>query len=81
MERDLGEQPLVEIMRENALKPHDLTVSSDEQITHKMVNRAMKGRRLNPHVQKKIVNAYMCKQSMLCLLNLWLVESLERWRR
>lgn len=57
IERDLGEQPLAQIMRDHTLKPHDLTQTSAEQITHKMVNRAMKGRRLTPHVQRKILNA------------------------
>ena len=58
-ERDLGPQPLVDIMHEYALKPHDLVAHSTEQITHKMVQRAMKGRRLTPHVRQKIVNALM----------------------
>ena len=57
IERNVGIQPLANIMREYALKPCDLRRLSDEQITHKMVSRAMKGRRLTPHVQQKILNA------------------------
>ncbi|MDD5255379.1 MAG: hypothetical protein PHR11_04935 [Candidatus Omnitrophica bacterium] len=57
VERDLGEQPIAGLMRELGLKPNDLVSNSTEQITHKMVGRAIKGRRLNPHVQRKILNA------------------------
>ncbi len=56
-ERNLGEQPIAGIMTELGLKPHDLVVVSTEQITHKMVSRACKGRRLTPNVQTKILNA------------------------
>jgi acyl transferase domain-containing protein len=56
-ERDLGEQPLAQIMREHGLKPHDLVCHATEQISHKMVARALKGRRLTMHVQFKILNA------------------------
>lgn len=54
---DLGEQPIAEIMLRYKLTPHDLVKNSTEQITHKMVARAAKGRRLTPHVQIKILNA------------------------
>ena len=56
-ERNLGVQPLAQIMTEHELKPHDLVAASTEQITHKMVTRACKGRRLTAHVQAKIRNA------------------------
>lgn len=56
-ERNLGPQPLAQIMAEHSLKSHDLVAASAEQITHKMVTRACKGRRLTPHVQAKIRNA------------------------
>ena len=55
--RDLGEQPIAKIMHELKLVPHDLVKNSRDQITHKMVARAIKGRRLTPHVQTKILNA------------------------
>jgi len=57
IERNLGPQPLVQIMTEHKLKAHDLVAASTEQITHKMVARACKGRRLTPNVQTKIQNA------------------------
>ena len=57
IERNLGEQPLARILREHSLKPHDLVASSTDQITHKMVARAGKGRRLTPNVQAKILKA------------------------
>ena len=57
IERDLGEQPLSKIMVELGLKSHEIVEASDEQMTHKMVARAMKGRRLTPNVQHKILNA------------------------
>ncbi len=56
-ERDLGEQPLARIMGERGLKPHNLVAASGEQLTHKMVSRACRGRRLTPHVQEKILRA------------------------
>lgn len=57
LERDLGEQPIARIMDERGLRPHDLVAASTEQITHKMVARARKGRRLTPNAQRKILNA------------------------
>lgn len=54
---DLGPQPIARIMDERGFKPNDLVSNSTEQITHKMVGRAVKGRRLNPHIQRKILNA------------------------
>ncbi len=57
IERNLGRQPIVDMMAEHELKPHDLVAASTEQITHKMVTRACKGRRLTRNVQFKILNA------------------------
>ena len=57
IERDLGEQPLARLMAARGLKSHDLVAASTEQITHKMVARACKGRRLTPNVQAKILRA------------------------
>ena len=55
--RDLGEQPIAALLRELDLKSHNLVAASTEQITHKMVVRACKGRRLTPNVKTKIRNA------------------------
>lgn len=57
IENDLGEQPIAKIMLEHGFKPHDLVSNSTEQLTHKMVSRAVKGRRLTPKIQQKILNA------------------------
>jgi hypothetical protein len=57
MDRDLGEQPIASIMSREGLKSHDLVAASTEQITHKMIGRAVKGRRLTPNVQRKILCA------------------------
>jgi len=57
IERDLGEQPIAKIMALHGLKASDLVACSTEQITYKMVSRAVKGRRLTPTVQSKILSA------------------------
>lgn len=57
IERNLGPQPLLEIMSQSSLKPHDLVVASSEHLNHKMVSRGCKGRRLTENVQRKILNA------------------------
>lgn len=57
IERNLGEQPIARIMGDHGLKAHDLVAISTEQITHKMVSRACKGRRLTPNAKSKIRNA------------------------
>ena len=55
--RDLGAQPIARVMAGRGLKPHDLVAASTEQLTHKMVSRACKGRRLTPHIQRRILEA------------------------
>ncbi len=57
MERNLGEQPLARIMADRGLKARDLVALSTQQLTHKMVSRARRGRRLTPNVQSKIRDA------------------------
>lgn len=44
-------------MAELGLKSHDLVAASTEQITHKMVQRGCKGRRLTKNVQGKLLRA------------------------
>jgi hypothetical protein len=56
-ERNLGPQPIAEVMASHGLKAHDLVAASAEQLTHKMVSRACKGRRLTPNVQTKVLRA------------------------
>jgi flagellar motor switch protein FliG len=55
--RDLGEQSIARVMDERGVTAHDVVAASTEQITHKMVQRARKGRRLTPQVMKKIQRA------------------------
>ena len=58
LERNFGEQPLAKLMAECKLKTHDLVAASTKQLTHKMVARAMKGRRLTANVKIKILVAF-----------------------
>ncbi len=55
--RDFGLQPLAAILEKHELSHHDVVAASTEQITHKMVSRACKGRKLTRRVQLKIRNA------------------------
>lgn len=57
LERNLGEQPIARLMREQHLKPHDLVALSPVEMTHKMVSRACKGRRLTLNTQAKVLAA------------------------
>jgi len=57
LERNLGEQPIAALMESLNLKPHDIVAASTVQMTHKMVARAMKGRRLTPNVKCKVRDA------------------------
>lgn len=56
-DRNLGEQPLADVMATLNLKPHDIVAASPVQMTHKMVSRAMKGRKLTPNVKCKVRDA------------------------
>jgi hypothetical protein len=62
IERDFGEQPIKKIMEMHGLE-------ATEQITYKMVARAVKGRRLTPSVQSKILNALNKASKKNYLLN------------
>ncbi len=57
IDRNLGEQPIARIMVAMGIKPHDVVAASGEQLTHKMVAHAMKGRRLTPKAQSKVLTA------------------------
>ena len=58
IERNLGPQPVARLLDDLQLTPHALVEASEEQLTHKMVARAVRGRRLTPHSKKKIVRAF-----------------------
>ena len=57
IERNLGEQPIARIMREHHVKARDLVAASSVEMTHKMVSRACKGRRLTLNTQSKVLAA------------------------
>lgn len=61
-ERELGEQPIEQLMQELGLENNDLVVASTEQLTHKMVSKARKGRYLTMNVRLKVLHA-LCKAS------------------
>ena len=56
-EYNLGPQPLDEVLKAINITNHDLVAGSTEQLTHKMVAKGRKGRRLTRNVQSKILNA------------------------
>ena len=56
-DRNLGVQPIADVLDSLNLKPNDLVQASDEQLTHKMVARAVKGRRLTARTRKKVIRA------------------------
>lgn len=55
--REFGEQPIAGIMAASGLRPHDLVAASRTPLTHKMVARACKGRRLTAGAQIKVRDA------------------------
>jgi hypothetical protein len=58
IERNLGPQPIADIMAKHNLKPHDLAAAlPSQQLTHKMVARACKGRKLTDKSRSKVLNA------------------------
>lgn len=57
LERDLGPQPLMRLMDQHGLKAKDLVAVSEDQLNHKMVARACKGRRLTSNVKGKVLRA------------------------
>ncbi len=54
--RELGIQPISAVMASHNLKAHDVVAASSEQLTHKMVARACKGRRLTEKTKRKVLN-------------------------
>lgn len=54
---ELGIQPLDAVMEEMKLSNHDLVTANAEQLTHKTVNKARKGRQLTKRSQRKVIDA------------------------
>ncbi len=57
LNRDLGPQPLDEILSAIGIGNHALVDLSTEQLTHKQVQKARKGRRVSVNIQRKILKA------------------------
>lgn len=57
IERNLGPQPLDAILTEAGLDNHAVVAASAEPMTHKAVQRARKGRRLTPHMKRRMAAA------------------------
>ncbi|MEM9281335.1 MAG: hypothetical protein AAGA96_05880 [Verrucomicrobiota bacterium] len=56
--RDFGRQPIDQLMVEKGIDNHQLVEASTEQLTHKQVQRARKGRRLTANMQGKVLAAW-----------------------
>ena len=56
-ENNLGEQPIRKLLEKHGLKHHDLVVASEVPMTHKMITRAEKGRRLTDNTKRIVLNA------------------------
>lgn len=56
-ESAVGLQPIIAIIEELELKPHDLVAASTEQLTHKMVTKVINGRRVSVNIQMKLMAA------------------------
>ncbi len=54
---ELGVQPLDEIMTRLGFANADLVRASAKQLTHKVVQKGRKGRRLTPNARNKILEA------------------------
>lgn len=53
-EREFGPQPLIALMERWNLQSHDLVEASEEQLTHKQVQRAKSGRKLTLKMMMKV---------------------------
>lgn len=57
IDRNHGPQPLDELLARLGLDNHDLVASSTDQLTHKQVQKARKGRHVTKNIQMKILRA------------------------
>lgn len=57
-EMDLGTQPLDKLMDRWALTNHGVVETSTEQLTHKQIQRARKGRRLTLKMMMKVTRTF-----------------------
>lgn len=54
---EYGEQPIAQIMRDSGIKANDLVNASKVPMTHKMVARACKGRKLTANTKNIVLRA------------------------
>lgn len=57
IERNFGPQPLDALLLAAGLDNHDIVQASKDPMTHKAVQRARKGRRLTPHMKRRMAEA------------------------
>ena len=57
IQRDLGLQPIDQLMKQWGVENHELVEVSTEQLTHKQVQKARKGRRVTMNIPRMIFNA------------------------
>ena len=57
--KDLGIQPLDALMTKLGMTNHALVAASTEPLSHKVVQKGRKGRRLTPKAKTKILNALL----------------------
>ncbi len=57
MKNEFGEQPLDKVLQICLLKNDHLVEASREQLTHKQVQKARKGRRITSNIKGKIIRA------------------------
>ena len=57
-ERDHGVQPLDELMNAWGVSNHDLVEASPEQLNHKQVAKARRGRQLTLHMMQKVMRGF-----------------------
>ena len=56
--REYGPQPIADLMLAHGLTNHQVVAASTEQLTHKMMAKACRGRMLSPKVKQKILRAF-----------------------
>ncbi|WP_206026251.1 hypothetical protein [Roseimicrobium sp. ORNL1] len=57
LERNLGTQPIDAVIEKHALKNHDVVQMNRGGLTHKIVQKARKGRRLKPNMKVRVTEA------------------------
>ena len=55
--REYGEQPLAALLAQRGLTNHQVVAASTEQLTHKMLSKACRGRFLSVKIRLKILRA------------------------